>query len=126
MEQKIVDTIQKICEDKGYNFKVLNKIRIILQITISNVDFELYVTDYENKYFLSSSMLRTNHDIRLNYIVDNPYLEIQLSVYIDKIYELYLEYCIFINKKMQLNDDVVSLPNIYIRDLKINELLKCQ
>ena len=124
MTQKIVDTIQKICKDKGYNFKVLNKIRSILQITISNVDFDIYITDYQNKYFLSSSILNTHHDIRLNYIIDNPYLEIQLSICIDKIYELYLEYCIFINKKAQLNDDVVSLPNIYIRDLKINEILK--
>jgi hypothetical protein len=133
MAQKIVDTIQKICEkDKKFNFEsfIITNNKLVFSINTEYLKsgisphFLINIELYGENYFLSM-YITDKHYLLLNRVKDTLFLESQLSIYMNKIYELYVSYLVFLkNVRMCQNEvDLLTKPK-YIRDLKINEILK--
>ena len=136
MIQKIVDTIQKICEkDEKFNFISFNSTRHkTISFSINTKQYFKGSTIHEGAIiiiddsicsYLLFNVEDTSHRLSLDYIKDSNFLEHILSIFMNKVYELFVLYLTFIKNLESIKDEVeLLIKPQYIRDLKINELLK--
>ena len=136
MIQKTVDTIQKICEkDEKFNFISFNPTRHkTISFSINTKQYFKGSTIHEGAIiiigdsicsYLLLNVEDTSHRLSFNYIKDSNFLEHILSIFMNKVYELFVLYLTFQKNLESIKDEVELLTKTqYIRDLKINELLK--